>query len=119
MTLQQFGLSGLTEVIEENLALAAYLADRVRNAPDLELMAPPGLSIVCFRFVGTGSAGLPPSLKLRRTAEALAEAGQACPTRRPKGPLGPWQNPHHAIAATLELVRHALYRHVVAATPNG
>jgi len=51
MTLQQFGLSGLTEIIEENLALAAYLADRVRNAPDLELMAPPGLSIVCFRFV--------------------------------------------------------------------
>jgi glutamate/tyrosine decarboxylase-like PLP-dependent enzyme len=82
MTLQQFGLSGLTEVIEENLALAAYLADRVRNAPDLELMAPPGLSIVCFRFVGTGSAGPPPSLKLRRTAEALAEAGQP----RQRGP---------------------------------
>jgi len=31
----------------------------------------------------SGSAGLPPSLKLRRTAEALAEAGQAC--QRPPG----------------------------------
>ena len=52
MTLQQFGLKGYREVIEENLALAAYLADRVRNAPDVELAAPPSLSVVCFRFVG-------------------------------------------------------------------
>jgi len=51
MTLQQFGLSGLREAIEENLELAAYLADAVRAAPDFELMAPPGLSVVCFRFV--------------------------------------------------------------------
>jgi glutamate/tyrosine decarboxylase-like PLP-dependent enzyme len=52
MTLQQFGLTGYQEAIEENLALAGYLADRVRAAPDLELAAPPGLSVVCFRFVG-------------------------------------------------------------------
>ena len=81
MTMQQFGISGYKAVIEENLALAAYLADRVRDAPDLELMAPPSLSVVCFRFVAKSSAGLPPSLKLRRTAEALAEAGQACGDR--------------------------------------
>ena len=36
--------------------------------------------------VAARSAGLPPSLKRRRTAEALAEAGQACqPSGRPKG----------------------------------
>jgi aromatic-L-amino-acid decarboxylase len=52
MTLQQFGLEGYREVIEDNLALAAYLADRVREAPDFELAAPPSLSVVCFRFVG-------------------------------------------------------------------
>jgi glutamate/tyrosine decarboxylase-like PLP-dependent enzyme len=51
MTLQQFGLKGYAEAIEENLALASYLAQRVREAPDLALMAPPSLSIVCFRFV--------------------------------------------------------------------
>ena len=57
MTMQQFGLKGYKDAIEENLALAAYLADRVRSAPDLALMAPPGLSVVCFRFVGDpGSA---------------------------------------------------------------
>jgi len=52
MTLQQFGLQGYRDVIEENLALAGYLADRVRSAPDLELAAPPSLSVVCFRFAG-------------------------------------------------------------------
>jgi glutamate/tyrosine decarboxylase-like PLP-dependent enzyme len=52
MTLQQFGITGYREAIEENLALAGYLADRVRAAPDLELTAPPSLSVVCFRFVG-------------------------------------------------------------------
>jgi aromatic-L-amino-acid decarboxylase len=56
MTLQQFGLSGYREAIEENLALAGYLADRVRSAPDLELAAPTSLSVVCFRFVD-GSLG--------------------------------------------------------------
>jgi glutamate/tyrosine decarboxylase-like PLP-dependent enzyme len=55
MTLQQFGLSGYQEVIEGNLALAAYLADRVRREPCLELAAPPSLSVVCFRFVSDRS----------------------------------------------------------------
>ncbi len=59
MTMQQFGLTGYREAIEENLALAGYLADRVRAAPDLELIAPPSLSVVCFRYRGrSGSAGL-------------------------------------------------------------
>lgn len=52
MTIQQFGMKGYKAAIEENILLASYLADRVRNAPDLELMAPPSLSVVCFRFVG-------------------------------------------------------------------
>ena len=52
MTMKQFGVTGHKAAIEENIALARYLADRVQAAPDLELMAPPGLSIVCFRYVG-------------------------------------------------------------------
>jgi aromatic-L-amino-acid decarboxylase len=52
MTMKQAGLRGLAAAIEENLALARYLVDRVRSAPDLELMAPPSLSVVCFRYVG-------------------------------------------------------------------
>jgi len=52
MTLQQFGLSGYKTVIEENIGLARYLADEVSRSPDLALMEPAGLSVVCFRYVG-------------------------------------------------------------------
>jgi aromatic-L-amino-acid decarboxylase len=51
MTMMQFGVSGYKAIIESNLALARDLADRIRAAPDLELMAPPSLSVVCFRFL--------------------------------------------------------------------
>ena len=59
MAMQHFGLDGYKAAIEANLALAGYLADRVRSAPDLGLMAPPSLSVVCFRYLGSDrSAGL-------------------------------------------------------------
>jgi glutamate/tyrosine decarboxylase-like PLP-dependent enzyme len=53
MTMLQFGLRGYKAAIDENIALAHYLADCVRQSPDLALMAPPSLSVVCFRYVGT------------------------------------------------------------------
>jgi len=40
MTMQEFGTAGYKAAIEDNIALAAYLADRVREADDLELCAP-------------------------------------------------------------------------------
>ena len=52
MAMKAFGLAGYKAAIDENLALAAYLADLVRRSPDLELTAPPGLSVVCFRLRG-------------------------------------------------------------------
>jgi len=52
MTMQQFGISGFREAVEENIALAGYLAGRVRDSADLALMAPPSLSVVCFRYEG-------------------------------------------------------------------
>src|SRR5947208_2789222 len=39
MAMKEFGLEGYTAAIEENIALAAYLADRVRSSPDFELTA--------------------------------------------------------------------------------
>jgi aromatic-L-amino-acid decarboxylase len=49
MTMKQFGLAGHRRAIEENIALARYLADRIRQSPDLEFVSA-GLSIVCFRY---------------------------------------------------------------------
>jgi aromatic-L-amino-acid/L-tryptophan decarboxylase len=78
MTLQQFGLKGMSEAIEENLALAAYLADRIRDAADLELVAPPGLSIVCFRFVDPSLTGEEATAAVNRTLlERLQLGGEA------------------------------------------
>jgi aromatic-L-amino-acid decarboxylase len=57
MTIKHAGLNGLKAAIEENIALARYLAECVSEAPDLELTAPPGLSVVCFRYVGRGVPG--------------------------------------------------------------
>jgi len=51
MTMQQFGLKGYSKAIDDNIALARYLAERVERAPDLGLMAPPSLSVVCFRYL--------------------------------------------------------------------
>jgi aromatic-L-amino-acid decarboxylase len=57
MTLKYYGTNGYSRAIEHDLDLASYLTDRVRADPDLELMAPPSLSIVCFRVVATGVVG--------------------------------------------------------------
>jgi aromatic-L-amino-acid decarboxylase len=50
MTLQHLGRDGVRELVGRHIALAEHLAELVHRAPDLELMAPPGLSIVCFRY---------------------------------------------------------------------
>jgi glutamate/tyrosine decarboxylase-like PLP-dependent enzyme len=55
MTIKHEGLDGLTSAIEGNIALARYLAERVRTTPGLELIAS-GLSVVCFRYAGSADS---------------------------------------------------------------
>ena len=50
MALKQYGFDGYARMIEEHIELARYLHARVTTHPDLQPMAPPGLSIVCFRY---------------------------------------------------------------------
>jgi aromatic-L-amino-acid decarboxylase len=57
MAMQQFGVAGYKAVLEENIALAAYLAERVADDPAFELMAPRSLSVVCFRYVNPALHG--------------------------------------------------------------
>lgn len=49
MTLQVHGRRALAEAVETSLELADHAAARVREAPELELLGVPSLSIVCFR----------------------------------------------------------------------
>ena len=54
-TLRAYGRSGYREMVERHLDLAQRLAERVEEAPDLELLAPVQLNIVCFRFNPPGA----------------------------------------------------------------
>ena len=49
-TLRAYGRSGYREIVERNLDNAAYLAARVEETPELELLAPAPLNVVCFRY---------------------------------------------------------------------
>jgi len=52
-TLKAFGTAGLGRMIEKSCELARYLEARVRQEPELELLSPAGLNIVCFRYRGS------------------------------------------------------------------
>lgn len=58
MSWKHLGTEGLGRLIESNLDLAAHLANRCRESPDLDL-APerPELSVVCFRHLPKGASG--------------------------------------------------------------
>jgi len=55
MSWKHLGTEGFARLIEHNVDLAAYLADRCREAPDLEVVpVEPELSVVCFRHLPDG-----------------------------------------------------------------
>ena len=50
MSIKEHGLDRYGRMIARNIEQARYFGRLVENAPDLELVAPIGLDIVCFRF---------------------------------------------------------------------
>ncbi|HWA80046.1 MAG TPA: pyridoxal-dependent decarboxylase [Acetobacteraceae bacterium] len=81
LTIKVFGAERLGAVVETSCALAARLADRVAAEPELELLAPVALNIVCFRYAG-GRADAGWDLDALNTAIVadLQEAGIAAPS---------------------------------------
>jgi glutamate/tyrosine decarboxylase-like PLP-dependent enzyme len=53
-TLAAYGRSGYRAMVERHLDLAQHLGRRVEEEPDLELLAPVTLNIVCFRYRPSG-----------------------------------------------------------------
>ncbi|HEX8493166.1 MAG TPA: aspartate aminotransferase family protein [Pyrinomonadaceae bacterium] len=51
MLMKEHGLEKYGRVIQQNVEQARYLADLVEARPELELLAPVTLNIVCFRYV--------------------------------------------------------------------
>jgi aromatic-L-amino-acid decarboxylase len=54
MSLKEHGLHKYARLIEQNVQQARYLAQRVAADPELELMAPAPLNVVCFRYTKSG-----------------------------------------------------------------
>jgi aromatic-L-amino-acid/L-tryptophan decarboxylase len=50
MSIKEHGLERFGRMISRNVEQAQYFGQLVQNEPDMELMAPIGLDIVCFRF---------------------------------------------------------------------
>ncbi|MEO8227885.1 MAG: pyridoxal-dependent decarboxylase, partial [Gemmatimonadota bacterium] len=54
MSLMAHGAAALASQVDQNVRQARYLAERIEHHPELELLAPVPLNIVCFRFVAPG-----------------------------------------------------------------
>jgi glutamate/tyrosine decarboxylase-like PLP-dependent enzyme len=74
-TLKTYGVGALGQVIAQTCELAAHLAARIAAEPELELMAPVALNVVCFRYL----APEPDAINARIVAD-LQEAGQVAPS---------------------------------------
>lgn len=51
MLMKEHGLEKYGRIIQQNVEQARYLADLIEARPELELLAPVPLNIVCFRYV--------------------------------------------------------------------
>jgi aromatic-L-amino-acid/L-tryptophan decarboxylase len=50
MALKTYGVRGYATMLEQNVDQASYLASLIEAHPDLELLAPVSLNVVCFRY---------------------------------------------------------------------
>ena len=101
--MKTFGLDALGATIERSCALARALGERIEREPDLELLAPVTLNIVCFRYAAA-PAGALDALNARLAIE-LQTRGIAVPSAaRIDGRLGLHVNVmnHRTTAADLE-----------------
>jgi len=54
MSLKEHGLRKYSRLIQQNIDQARYLAGLVESSPQLELMSPVTLNVVCFRYIREG-----------------------------------------------------------------
>jgi glutamate/tyrosine decarboxylase-like PLP-dependent enzyme len=80
MSIKENGINKYRRLIEQNISQAAYLASLIEASPDLELLAPVTLNIVCFRFVKRNLAEDQLNELNRELLVRLQESGVAIPT---------------------------------------
>jgi len=74
-TLKVYGSKAIGDAISRTCALARYLEHRIVTAPELELLAPVELNIVCFRYCAADSDRVNASIVV-----ALQESGRVAPS---------------------------------------
>lgn len=80
MSLKEHGIKRFAKMIDKNVAQAHYLGQLVKDHNDLELVAPIGLDIVCFRYNPGGKSldelnSLNKEIKLQLEERAIALPG--------------------------------------------
>jgi aromatic-L-amino-acid decarboxylase len=77
LSLQYFGERAFRTAIDASMDLAQLVCERVQAGPDLELMAPPSLGIVCFRrrFAGVASSDADADLRNAALVAGLERSG--------------------------------------------
>jgi len=74
-TLKVYGTEALGSVISRTCALARYLESRIAQTPELELLAPVELNVVCFRFRAEDAPRINPRIVIE-----LQESGLVAPS---------------------------------------
>ncbi|MFT8719368.1 pyridoxal phosphate-dependent decarboxylase family protein [Acetobacter sp.] len=79
-TLSVYGTRKLGQMVDHCCAVANHLAQRVEREPELELLAPLTLDIVCFRFKASGFEGQGLDSLNAETVKDVQESGIAAPS---------------------------------------
>lgn len=79
MALQEHGFDKLGRLVRQNVDQAAHLATRIADEPELELLAPVALNIVCFRYRGSVAPERLDALNAELLVR-LQESGLAAPS---------------------------------------
>ena len=74
-TLKVYGAAALGSVISRTCALARYLESRIAETPELELLAPVELNVVCFRYRAEDAQRFNPRIVIE-----LQESGLVAPS---------------------------------------
>ena len=80
MALKEHGAAKFGRIVQQNVEQARYLGELVSAEPELELLAPVALNIVCFRYVRPAWTTTRSTSSTRRIEIELQERGIAVPS---------------------------------------
>jgi glutamate/tyrosine decarboxylase-like PLP-dependent enzyme len=80
LSFKAHGVKALARLIEQNVTQAQYLANLIEAHPELQLLAPVPLNVVCFRYAQPGSSEADLNALNEEILLRLQESGLALPS---------------------------------------